>query len=264
MTVICSQCHKPAPPSAQYCARCGATLGGTQVQGRTVLAPQFPRPAALDLPLDPFHPAALRTLRGAVAGPPVLARSIAEWLVLVLDRSDSMGEPYDGERCKLDAARRAAAALILRMARLDPQGQLGVVEFNGSARVLAPLCPVQAHKQSLIDTLQSLTPDNGTDLDAGLREARQLLSGAGQQVPQRIVLLTDGQGGDPRATAADLKRRGVVLDMIGIGDCPDHVNEKLLRTIATTDASGPHYRFIKDEATLIKTFTQLANRNGPF
>jgi hypothetical protein len=27
--------------------------------------------------------------------------------------------------------------------------------------------------------------------------------------------------------------------MIGIGDCPDHVNENLLRMIATTDASGP-------------------------
>jgi len=150
------------------------------------------------------------------------------------------------------------------MARLDPQGQLGLVEFNSAARVLAPLCPVHVHKQSLIDALQSLTPDNGTDLDAGLRVVRQLLPGAGESVPQRVVLLTDGQGGDPQATAADLKRRGVVLDMIGIGDCPDHVNENLLRMIATTDASGPHYRFIKDEATLVKTFTRLATRNGPF
>ena len=264
MAVLCPKCNQWAAPGAQYCVRCGATLGGTQVQGRTVLAPQLLCPAALELPLEPFQLARLRTLRGAVADSAVLPRAIAEWLVLVLDRSNSMGEGYDGERCKLDAARRAAAALILRMARLDPQGQLGVVEFNGSARVLAPPCPVQAHRQSLIDALQSLTPDDGTDLNAGLQMARQLLPAQGQNVPQRIVLLTDGQGGGPRATAADLKSRGVVLDMIGIGDCPDHVNEKLLRTIATTDATGPHYRFIKDEATLVKTFTQLATRNGPF
>jgi len=110
MTVICPQCNHRAVLGAQYCARCGTTLGGTQVQGRTVLAPQLPRPAAFDLPLEPFQPAALRTLRGAMAGSPVLACSRAERLVLVLDRSGSMGEPYDGERCKLDAAARPGGA----------------------------------------------------------------------------------------------------------------------------------------------------------
>jgi hypothetical protein len=43
-------------------------------------------------------------------GSPVLACSRAERLVLVLDRSGRMGEPYDGERCKLDAASRPGGA----------------------------------------------------------------------------------------------------------------------------------------------------------
>ena len=52
-------------------------------------------------------------------------------------------------------------------------------------------------------------------------------------VVRGIILLTDGHGGHPLRTADDLKSRGVVIDVIGIGPSPSAVDEKLLKKVAS-------------------------------
>ncbi len=73
-------------------------------------------------------------------------------------------------------------------------------------------------------------------------------------------MLTDGQGGEPLATAERLKSRGVVIDVIGVGKTPSDVNEPLLKKVASNIQGELHYRFIKDHQSLIAHYTQLAHK----
>jgi len=63
-------------------------------------------------------------------------------------------------------------------------------------------------------------------------------------------------------TAEDLKARGVVIDVIGIGDQPDNVDEKLLRKVASVIDGETRYQFIKDQQTLVSQMTALGNKTS--
>ena len=45
--------------------------------------------------------------------------------------------------------------------------------------------------------------------------ARDMFDWNRKDIVRRIILLTNGEGGDPLHTAKDLKSRGVVIDIIG-------------------------------------------------
>jgi len=208
-----------------------------------------------------------KTLGGAVAMNPSGTLVLGdpnqrELIVMVMDRSDSMGDPFDPGVIKLEAAVRAAINLILNKAQMDPQDEIALVAFNSKAKVLQGFHPIRTHKQQMIRLLQGLSPDNGTNIDEGMKAARDLFDWERRGVVRRVVLLTDGQGGDPLGTAKDLKSRGVVIDVIGVGDCPDNVDEDLLRKVASTVGGQLRYRFIKDSQTLVKHYTQLANKTA--
>jgi Mg-chelatase subunit ChlD len=80
-----------------------------------------------------------------------------ERLVLVLDRSDSMGTP-DYPPTRLDAAIEAAQEMIQIRAKRDPRDQVGIVWFNGTAQVLVePVC-LQKGKGHLTRALSVLSP----------------------------------------------------------------------------------------------------------
>ncbi len=49
-----------------------------------------------------------------------------------------------------------------------------------------------------------------------------------------------------------------MIDVIGVGPDPSHVNEKLLRKVASFIDGELHYRFIKDQKTLVDHYTHLA------
>ena len=122
--------------------------------------------------------------------------------------------------------------------------------------------PIASHKKQMIQEIQDLRPDNGTDINEGLKKARDMFDWTSNDVVRRVVLLTDGEGGDPLDTATNLKGRGVVIDVIGIGDSPKNVNEKLLKQVASTVGGELRYRFIKDQQTLVAHYTQLANKTA--
>jgi Mg-chelatase subunit ChlD len=179
-----------------------------------------------------------------------------EDLFVVGDISPSMEEELDPGVTKFESAIRAGVSLILGKCQVDSRDRVGIIPFDEGAEIAHPLSEVGTDKASLIQTLQSLTIGNGTDLNAGLVEADGAFDWNLQNVVRRIVLLTDGHGGSPEQTAASLRQRGVVLDVIGFGHDPSDVNEELLRSIATPS----HYRFIKDHRTLVQHYTQLANK----
>ena len=183
-----------------------------------------------------------------------------EHTVLVEDISGSMVIEYVPGVTKLEAAKQAGITMVVNKARIDAYDQMGLVTFSSEANILMPISSLHSHKPALIKALQSLTIAGGTDINEGLVKARDLFDWRPHDVVRRIVLLTDGVGGDPERTAEELKARNVVIDVIGIGENPSDVDEDLLRRVASVVAGATLYRFIKDHKTLITTYTQLANK----
>lgn len=182
-----------------------------------------------------------------------------ERMVLVLDRSESMGST-DYAPSRLTAATDAAREMVNIRAERDPRDEMGVVWFNEKAEILARLVCLRDGKGHLMKVLRKLTPDDGTDIEAGLRRARELLHRKRSGVQDRIVLLTDGHSEWPILTANVLKAEGVVIDVIGIGGSPAEVNEELLRQVASTIDGEVRYRFITNRAELLEHFRRLADK----
>ena len=263
----CPQCKKENPVAASFCQYCGVTLAATNVQGRTVVAPNKGAPF-------PVPPIDAKTIvqriqetfgAGQIHVSPVqtlIDNNQREHTVFVEDVSGSMDERYDGRYDKLEAAIRAACSMVLNKAQIDPHDQIAVVTFNSSAHVLLPLLPIHSHKREILQAVQSLRPGGGTDINEGLKAAEGVFDWSRNDVVRRIILLTDGHGGYPLQTAERLKSRGVVIDVRGIGDEPADVDEKLLRAVASVIQGEIHYRFIKDQKMLVADYTQLANKTA--
>jgi len=185
-----------------------------------------------------------------------------EHTVFVNDISGSMSGAYDGGMSKLDASKRACVTMVLNKAQIDSNDEIGLVSFNHRAQHLLSLCPIHLHKPQIIQAIQSLMVNGGTDINEGLKATRDTFDWMRNDVVKRIVLLTDGHGGHPLRTAEDLKGRGVVLDVIGVGDHPSNVDEKLLKKVASIIEGENRYRFIKDQQTLVAHYTELANKTA--
>jgi Mg-chelatase subunit ChlD len=177
----------------------------------------------------------------------------------VLDVSASMGIP-DCAPTRLKGGVGATLAYADARRKTCPGDRMAVISFNHAARVVLPFTSI-AKEKVIGRALRRLRDDGGTDLAEGLQATARLFTNersAGRR--RHIILLTDGQGGEPLEMAIMLKERlGVVIDAVGIGGSPNDVNEALLRQVATTDPDGfCHYRFIKDTQTLSEHYTQLA------
>ena len=167
-------------------------------------------------------------------------------IALVLDRSGSM----DGER-KFDLARDAVEQ-ALRMLR--PEDRFTLVVYDQEVDVLVPLAAATAEARSLARTrLRGLGPRGSTDLCAGWTSgAAQLVRHLANGSVSRVLLLTDGLANHGvtehsalAATAAELRRQGIVTSTFGVGADFD---ERLLRDIAH-DGGGNSY-FVQTAAQI--------------
>lgn len=178
---------------------------------------------------------------------------------IVVDVSGSM-ESRDYPPTRLDGGILAAAEYVEARAEQCPGDRVAVISFNDAAQVVLPLTSI-TKKETIIRAIRRLSAGGGTDIAKGLRAAAGIFGGQQPSNRQRhVILLTDGQGGNPIRIAGRSKRGyGVVIDVVGIGGSPSEVNESLLRKVATTDPDGfCHYRYIRDPETLSEHYRQLA------
>ncbi|MGB2966844.1 MAG: VWA domain-containing protein [Phycisphaerae bacterium] len=270
MSQSCPNCQSQQPDGARFCGDCGATLAATMVEGKTVLAPAGPPPVAANpqghpvqpQPQPPHPQPTFRPGAGSAPGSATHLMNQREHTVFVIDKSGSMDERYDSRLSKVEAAARANATMVLEKARIDPNDRIGIVAFEDFAMPLLPLSPVGTHKRDIIQALQTISAGGCTDINEGLKAARDLFDWNRSDVVRRIVLLTDGHGGHPIRTAEELKSRGVVIDVIGVGDSPSNVDEKLLRKVSSVVQGELRYRFIKDQQTLVNHYTRLASKTS--
>lgn len=154
-------------------------------------------------------------------------------LILVLDKSGSMGELVGGARASQQQVANEAAALAIES--LAARSYIGVVAFDQMAWTVVPLT-VNENPRAIADATRAISPQGGTNIAAGLRRAQEMLRAAPPVEHKRIVLLTDGRSPSNQIEliSAELVAENVTITTIAVGDQAD---EDLLRRIAA-DAGG--------------------------
>ncbi len=178
-------------------------------------------------------------------------------LVLVIDRSGSMGASVGGSNRNQQELANEAAVLALNT--LYPQDLVGVVAFDGDAKSIVKI-QMNSDPPAVAKMVHSLQPGGGTNIYSGLDMAYRELAPLTVQdaAVKHIILLTDGNSGEPAPgayikLASQMRKNGISLSTIGVGD--GH-NQQLLNQLASM-ASG-NYHPITNPSNLPQVFIKEA------
>jgi len=174
-------------------------------------------------------------------------------VILAIDHSSSMGREN-----KLQAAQSAAITFVNRM---DPTlVRIGLVSVSSVGDRIVDLT---GDRNVLIQAIQNLQLERGTNIVDGLESSRRALTGANARagVKKVIIFLTDGRHqaasrpiSDLDAIIADVRAAGIESFAIGLGSDAD---KPVLRRIAS-DAS--HYYHSPTTSELDGIYLQIAGR----
>jgi Mg-chelatase subunit ChlD len=168
-------------------------------------------------------------------------------LFLVLDSSKSLrrSDPKD--------YRAAGAIGLVRNLSAKSDIQIGVVEFDRNAELVAPLT---GNRAAVIAALGSLDRNGTTDLAEGIETALAGFEQGTRPDSSRVMLLfTDGKSNAKRALRAmeEARRRGVAIHTLLLGS--DKKGAEILREIA--EGSGGSFLRVTDPAKLPEAFLSL-------
>lgn len=192
---------------------------------------------------------------------PTCRLTLEEWptdIILVNDVSGSMAEK-DCVPSRLEASKKASTAFVKLLSHTAPESRIAIIAFNSSAKVILPFTSVYT-TETILKSISSLYVHGGTNIAAALKAARALFEeDSSIQRNRKVLLLTDGHGGNPLKQATLIKEQGTHLEVIGVGGKPQAVKENVLRQVATTDVMGvTHYRFIDDSDDLVNHYRDIA------
>lgn len=176
-------------------------------------------------------------------------------VVIVADGSESVA----GQKLTDEIAAQEAFALV--KARLDPDGQIGLIAFADDTRKLLELTPAR-ESGTILAAIRSLRAGGGTNISAGLAAACALLSRQCSVKPRFVVVLSDGHhnsgGEDPLAASEALKRAGIVIYTVGLGANPCDVDPRL----PAIASSREKYVFLQDKDSLVKHFEFVSRQTS--
>lgn len=182
-------------------------------------------------------------------------------IVLALDTSSSMSQPFARSRTRL----QAAEDVLSRFVDGRTHDRVGVVVFRGSSLALSPLTTDYAALHASVENAGSIHLDDGTAIGVALGQSVNLLRVS--SAPSRIViLLTDGENNaheiEPLAAARIAERLGVRVYTVGVvspGDTPTRstlaVDEASLRQIASV--TGGAYNRAENPQTLSDIYASI-------
>ena len=170
-------------------------------------------------------------------------------LLLVIDRSDSMGG-YVTESAlggsKLEVAKLASFSA---MQLLDPKDRVGLISFDTSAYWSVPMIEV-GRREEISSKLAGLEPGGGTDLYVGLKAAIDHL-GLIRAYKKHIIALSDGLTPmrEFEALVKGAAAHRITLSTVALGDEAD---DKLMMRLAIW-GKGRHY-FTNDPMNIPRIF----------
>jgi outer membrane biosynthesis protein TonB len=192
--------------------------------------PKAPQIAALP-PLTTPTPT-ITTPRGPSCAPQRLPSEAPE-VVMVVDGSGSMGDPYPGAASRIDAAKRSIGQFV---AGLPNDIDVGLIEFTGCGEINRDNFYSPPQRPILMGHVNSLQPEAGTPLAMSVARAGRIISSVR---PGIIVVVSDGNDtcrGDPCAAAQQIAayKPNVHVNVIDIGDEPNDAAQCMAR------ATGGH------------------------
>lgn len=186
----------------------------------------------------------------SLEGIPYTGRVIPNDVILVVDRSGSMGGK--------DAAMKAAAKTFVTNLDLTTH-KVGVVDYADGAEGMA----LSTDKTALMDYIDAIpSPNGGTAMDKGIEKAVELLQKKRPTTSGAIVLMTDGEPNskdNARNAAAAAKAQGYVFYTVALTSGEDSDANKFLKEIATSDTD--HYSVFAT-SQLNSVYTSIASKIG--
>ncbi|MFY1831176.1 vWA domain-containing protein [Myxococcus fulvus] len=169
-------------------------------------------------------------------------------LALVIDRSGSMSG------YKLAQAKQAARHLIGLMREED---RLAIVHYGSDVKSLPAALATPAQRERMLQYVDGIWDDGGTNIAAGLSAGRFQLSTAQSSFRvNRLILMSDGQPTEGITDDEGLKRQvqelrasGITVSAIGVGT---DFNEDLMQAFAEYGAGA--YGFLEDASQLAALF----------
>lgn len=152
--------------------------------------------------------------------------SIPKNLFFVIDVSGSMSNENRLELLK--------NTLIEMISRMNSQDRIGIVAFDDNLYNVLPSQFI-TNKTAICDVIRALQPRGGTNISIGFEEGlKQLEANKKPNMVNRLILLSDGYGGDEPELSINLAKsyaaKGLQISAIGVGY---DYNAALLEQLAT-------------------------------
>jgi Mg-chelatase subunit ChlD len=140
-------------------------------------------------------------------------------VVVIVDGSGSMGEPYGGFTSLTSKMTLAKNAIENVVTGLPDPVDVALIDFSNCDQVRLDKFFPKAERPTLIGEVRSLQPDRGTPLARSIERAGNIVSG---DVESTIVVVSDGEDTcrrDPcaAARAVKAKRPNITINVIDLG-----------------------------------------------
>ena len=158
-------------------------------------------------------------------------RKLALAIVVVLDRSGSMGATVGGGKTKMDLANLASAEVL---ELLSPMDDFGVIAVDSSPHVIVPLAQVQNKNKTRSQILSIDSQGGGIFVYTGLRSAVSELAKSDKGT-RHIILFTDAadseEPGQYKKLLKEAGDAGITVSVIGLGK-PTDPDADFIRDVA--------------------------------
>lgn len=183
--------------------------------------------------------------------------SIPETVIISIDTSKSMADDAGLSRdiSKIEAVRSAIIEFINVKRAMNENDLVGLVRFGMKSQVLQ--APTLDYNRIIV-SLRDLIPEGGNTLFAGIKEPWNMLTRAKTPL-RRLLLLTDGIGGDPTNTVRKRAKKhpDIRIDTIGVGF---DVDSNILKEIA--EITNGQYLFVDELRNLNNVFGKLSREKA--
>ena len=141
-------------------------------------------------------------------------------IIAAVDTSGSMGWSYQDSTSGIATAKQMLSSIT---AKLDAADQFGLVSYGSDVSI--PLSITAGNSPVISSVISNLTPNGGTNMEAGLKQAFALAEQAREMSDNvRILLFTDEQPNIGATSASEFEQivssgadKGIGLTVFGIG-----------------------------------------------